>query len=594
MSKLAMRRIIEQIAKKLHTQYEISDNLDKRLRKLIKGMIFEAYEEKYNEDTHTMDDEFKGYQFDPIFDYFEQALSFIENPEIVIGVFERDRDKICKYAFLWESLMGYASPILTLSGLAENLKKFVDYLNANKTDLLKTGYPKEYYFRSFWLFARASRLWPIKVPARLYRDYHKEITEYRPWLTHQEIMELVNDDVIKKRNGAPQFEYTWVRETPKEKIFPDNSNGHNCYRYCEVNSYDEAPYIPTLTSEEISLIEGKREKLFELKVKVLILLSKHILIANENFWVDIFGLILDSFSVEEITQFYEIEVKIKENVHGDLVADTFLDMPNQALGSFIDLLILAEYVYKECMLRTCDSIITKLRGFLDIDYSTIRGYIDLVNHCSLHQINVFLDKYYELKMIESGYWLTVGDWLGQLLTSFSSTERFSKSLIKNITPDIVALAKVIGNIGHQNGRSPEELADRISEALSKDGLIKPFKDEKGEILFEPLRDDFTVLAFRLSINDKLQEYKVSRKMGKIIKFLYHRHLSGTNEKGIHRKEIVEMCGFSSSGDNRTIAQTFNDIVYAKINKRVFPKMGDANKLIIRFEPGYFRLNLPTT
>jgi hypothetical protein len=275
----------------------------------------------------------------------KEALVFL-SPDKAMDLFEGvDPDKLQLKVLLLKYMFSGMVPFYTLYELGGLIKKFIKYLNDNKSSLVSIGYPAKSFENDRWLYNKLSRLYPVKAPDSIQsRDYRD-----------QKAAEA-NNTVERDAEGNLIFNYTWL----KEKI--DDILSFESQKHC---TYDEAFLVPGVTAKDAERIEEERARLFNLKIEILNIAHRYITGEEnfDNFWDECIDAISDKVFRQDFPLFKNIERKtnlflrpvVKKGcirIIGDIVS--FHE--NIELGGIKNLLEFINFVEKELKIGKVNNI----------------------------------------------------------------------------------------------------------------------------------------------------------------------------------------------------------------------------------------------
>jgi hypothetical protein len=163
----------------------------------------------------------------------------------------------------------------TLDDWRSILPKFIDFFNANKDQLIKTGYPGEYFFESNWLFYYFAHNLPtrkplgfdiVSFPEDQMPRFHDVDFQSSGWFEN-----AIGDAPSLIKENTPIVFWWGLKE---ERQFMRNPKIYGMdQEYVIVQqinkTYHEANRYHFLTPDEEELIITAREHLFDLKLSVL-------------------------------------------------------------------------------------------------------------------------------------------------------------------------------------------------------------------------------------------------------------------------------------------------------------------------------------
>jgi len=159
-----------------------------------------------------------------------EALDYLQ-PDTALALFEKeDLQLLKKRVTALQYLLGGSAPFYSLSELEHLTKLFILYLAKNRDHIIKTGLPEQPFEKSPILESLLSPLYFVKKPVSSHIAEHKE-------------------------NGDSIYQYIWGSGN-------DGSSIGEC-------SYEGAPVLEILTSEEAEYLSKNRRKLFVLKIELL-------------------------------------------------------------------------------------------------------------------------------------------------------------------------------------------------------------------------------------------------------------------------------------------------------------------------------------
>jgi hypothetical protein len=168
-----------------------------------------------------------GYLFVPS---IAEALDYLQ-PDTALALFEKeDLQLLKKRVTALQYLLGESAPFYSLSELEHLTNLFILYLAKNRDHIIKTGLPEQPFEKSPILESLLSPLYFVKKPVSSHIAEHKE-------------------------NGDSIYQYIWGSGN-------DGSSIGEC-------SYEGAPVLEILTSEEAEYLSKNRRKLFVLKIELL-------------------------------------------------------------------------------------------------------------------------------------------------------------------------------------------------------------------------------------------------------------------------------------------------------------------------------------
>lgn len=257
--------------KSLTKRYGVNESDINRLKNILIQIAQNYFGKQFNsaEKTDDMDLELEhGLWIQPdIYSYFSKLHS-----NEVFEIFENNNinDLIALEHFFKNLDFGL---LFIYEELNNIIKPFITYLLNNRNEIINTGFPLKSFELSYWFYNNLSRLYPLKQPYAILR---KE----------------------KDKDGNFLLEYHWIKRP------------RNLFLSSDLKKQDflNAPYnLLRFTFSAIDLIENKRPMLFDLKIKILNILSDALLDKNcLDLWKKCIRCIADKVELEDFKHFIAI------------------------------------------------------------------------------------------------------------------------------------------------------------------------------------------------------------------------------------------------------------------------------------------------
>jgi len=174
------------------------------------------------------------------------------------------------------------TPLYTLGELADLTEEYLAHLERNRSDLARTGHSPVSFERSRWLDWHLGKLYPTKLPV---------VHPLAVWVARSGRADLIDcafmhevfecsTSAALSEDGNLVYQYVWVREPPEASPPPFGNSGHG-FRWSARGpiardgtpvtpcTYEEAAFIPGLEAATAGRLEGLREQLLDLEVRVL-------------------------------------------------------------------------------------------------------------------------------------------------------------------------------------------------------------------------------------------------------------------------------------------------------------------------------------
>lgn len=434
---------------------------------------------------------------------FDEALKHLE-PNRALDLFEKyDLIRLATKVYLNQYLTNLRVPFYTLKELTQLTEDVIDHLYANKESLIKTGFPKKSFNKSFWLDWHLNKLYFTKLPAfdpltinmPLTKEFLNNFQEYSPRLS------II--DVDENDNYA--FDYLWINEvisTGFKKEFEDNGilfqlpaakiDNEDLDAEEDEKSikckYEEAPHLDFFSKEEVIRLEEMRNKIFEIKVKVLLILKKRLMNRNaDRMLEECFDVINEELDRDDKDFLLRMDQLLSDNIHIEPMFYTnILYGVVYKNAGLTELIHLIGHYNKEIEISTMDE--TK-RAVSEIPIEKLpESYYQayLGNHQE-ELSNVFY-YYSRLENKEDAFFKKYHESANNMLKEPGSSigKKYYTHQPESIEQIDQLFKKYLGNTGNINGlpRAVTEPATALKEDIKEEYRFKKRKGDYWDIAYE--------------------------------------------------------------------------------------------------------------
>jgi len=284
-----------------------------------------------------------------------------------------DRFKVIENIIYTNYLSQDDIPLYSLKELESITKKYIDYLERNRDNIIETGYPETGFQTEHWLDSNLSRLYYVKIPHDVKRVKRG-----------------------KGKSGLYNLTYVWS----SQKFFINGLSSNNERPPAIGIPYKEAPLLDGLTQQhETNLKTRERKQIFDLKIAVLKRIIE--LLESEkacDYWGECWKLMTDALSPDEIDYFMKFDLfYLGFNIRiGKIVR-----LGGMLPGGFTNILIIIDHFDRECKTRTLSKVRHGLGNLVKCDDNgiprlTIKHYLQKMTTSQKQTLNQALDLYKKL------------------------------------------------------------------------------------------------------------------------------------------------------------------------------------------------------
>lgn len=270
--------------------------------------------------------------------------------------------------------LNFAVLFYTNEELKEIIESFISYLINNRNAISATGFPLKIFGLGYWFDKCLSCTYPTKMPSSVRK--------------------------IKDRDGNLIFEYHWSK-------LPKHSDD---FTNLEQQDYLKSPNFRGYSLENIDFIENKRSMIFNLKLKILDILSNSLVNKNySNLWDHCLEVIADSMTIEDFNTFNEVgnSYLLPASLSGEWQENPLEEDAKSELdwvlrfGGIIDILELIYEVEKELRFGYVNKIKHKLLNLSES--KKLSTYFDLIINFDISYLFTIAEEYLKCKKEEKKF-----------------------------------------------------------------------------------------------------------------------------------------------------------------------------------------------